>query len=193
MAGLTVTTSLAELKVLFNDIDEIYYKSGEIKASDLGSTALTTLMELPVLDEGVTFDTGAADVTRVRITTQETWTSKATKGDPDITFQVASIAGEVNDLLMTKITAAAVTGATNLVNGKTYAGSGYSLSPKKVTGALVMFSEDKQSVIILPSVEMYASFVGNDGDNPAYFNVAVTPVANSEGADIYILSETGGE
>ena len=69
MAGLTVTTSLAELKVLFNDIDEIYYKSGEIKASDLGSTALTTLMELPVLDEGVTFDTGAADVTRVRITT----------------------------------------------------------------------------------------------------------------------------
>lgn len=193
MAGLTVTTSLAELKVLFNDIDEIYYKSGEIKASDLGSTALTALMELPVLDEGVTFDTGAADVTRVRITTQETWTSKATKGDPDITFQVASIAGDVNDLLMTKITAAAVTGATNLVNGKTYAGAGYSLSPKKVTGALVMFSEDKQSVIILPSVEMYASFVGNDGDNPAYFNVAVTPVANSEGADIYILSETEGE
>lgn len=93
MAGLTVTTALTDLKVLFNDLKEVYFKAGEIKTSDLGSEALTMDMELPALDDGVTFDTGSADVTRVRITTKAVWTSKASKGAPDITFQVASVAG----------------------------------------------------------------------------------------------------
>lgn len=53
-----------------------------------------------------------------------------------------------------------------------------------------MQSETRQTIIILPNVEMYANFVAADGDNPAYFNVAVTPLENSEGADIFILSET---
>ena len=52
--------------------------------------------------------------------------------------------------------------------------------------------EDRQTIIILPNVEMYANFVAADGDNPAYFNVAVTPLENSEGAEIFILSETVG-
>ena len=144
-------------------------------------------MELPALDDGVTFDTGSADVTRVRITTKAVWTSKASKGDPDITFQVA---GVVNDLLMEN--KKTIASATNIINGKTYKGAAYSLSPKKVTGALLMQSEDRQTIIILPNVEMYANFVAADGDNPAYFNVAVTPLENSEGAEIFILSETVG-
>ena len=41
MAGLTVTTALTDLKVLFNDLKEVYFKAGEIKTSDLGSEALT--------------------------------------------------------------------------------------------------------------------------------------------------------
>jgi len=184
MAGLTVTTALTDLKVLFNDLKEVYFKAGEIKTSDLGSEALTMDMELPALDDGVTFDTGSADVTRVRITTKAVWTSKASKGDPDITFQVA------NDLLMEN--KKTIASATNIINGKTYKGAAYSLSPKKVTGALLMQSEDRQTIIILPNVEMYANFVAADGDNPAYFNVAVTPLENSEGAEIFILSETVG-
>ena len=176
MAGLTVTTALTDLKVLFNDLKEVYFKAGD--------------MELPALDDGVTFDTGSADVTRVRITTKAVWTSKASKGDPDITFQVASVAGVVNDLLMEN--KKTIASATNIINGKTYKGAAYSLSPKKVTGALLMQSEDRQTIIILPNVEMYANFVAADGDNPAYFNVAVTPLENSEGADIFILSETVG-
>ena len=179
MAGLTVTTALTDLKVLFNDLKEVYFKAGEIKTS-----------VLPALDVGVTFDTGSADVTRVRITTKAVWTSKASKGDPDITFQVASVAGVVNDLLMEN--KKTIASATNIINGKTYKGAAYSLSPKKVTGALLMQSEDRQTIIILPNVEMYANFVAADGDNPAYFNVAVTPLENSEGADIFILSETVG-
>ena len=36
MAGLTVTTKLTDLKTLFNEVKEIYFKSSEIKVADLG-------------------------------------------------------------------------------------------------------------------------------------------------------------
>ena len=186
MAGLTVTTKLTDLKTLFNDVKEIYFKSSEIKTADLGK-AFTADMELPVLEEGVSFNTGDADVTEIKLTTGSTWVSKATKGDSDISFQVASIAGPVNFLLMNKVGTEITSTAGILVDGVTYEGAAYSLAPKKVVGSLLMFSEGRQTVIVLPNVEMYSSLVAADGDNPAYFNVTVTPLENSEGADIMIL------
>lgn len=191
MAGLTVTTKLTDLKTLFNDVKEIYFKNAEIKAADLGKS-FTADMEFPVLEEGVSFNTGDADVTEIKLTTGSTWVSKATKGDSDISFQVASIAGPVNSLLMNKVGADITSTEGILVDGVTYAGAAYSLAPKKVAGSLLMFSEDRQTIIALPNVEMYASLVAADGDNPAYFNVAVSPLENSEGADIMILWKTIG-
>nr|DAX44129.1 MAG TPA: hypothetical protein [Caudoviricetes sp.] len=191
MAGLTVTTKLTDLKTLFNDVKEIYFKSSEIKVADLNKS-FTADMELPVLEEGVSFNTGDADVTEIKLTTGSTWVSKATKGDSDISFQVASIAGPVNSLLMNKVGTDITSTEGILVDGVTYAGAAYSLAPKKVAGSLLMFSEDRQTIIALPNVEMYASLVAADGDNPAYFNVAVSPLENSEGADIMILWKTIG-
>lgn len=191
MAGLTVTTKLTDLKTLFNDVKEIYFKNAEIKVADLGKS-FTADMELPVLEEGVSFNTGDADVTEIKLTTGSTWVSKATKGDSDISFQVASIAGPVNSLLMNKVGTDITSTEGILVDGVTYAGAAYSLAPKKVAGSLLMFSEDRQTIIALPNVEMYASLVAADGDNPAYFNVAVSPLENSEGADIMILWKTIG-
>lgn len=186
MAGLTVTTKLTDLKTLFNDVKEIYFKSSEIKAADLGK-AFTVDIEFPVLEEGVNFNTGDAEVAKIKLTTGSTWVSKATKGDGDISFQVASIAGPVNSLLMNKVGTEITSTAGILVDGVTYEGAAYSLAPKKVVGSLLMFSEDRQTIIALPNVEMYSSLVAADGDNPAYFNVTVTPLENSEGADIMIL------
>lgn len=191
MAGLTVTTKLTDLKTLFNDVKEIYFKSSEIKVADLNKS-FTADMELPVLEEGVSFNTGDADVTKIKLTTGRTWVSKATKGDSDISFQVASIAGAVNSLLMNKVGTDITSTEGILVDGVTYTGAAYSLAPKKVAGSLLMFSEDRQTIIALPNVEMYASLVAADGDNPAYFNVAVSPLENSEGADIMILWKTIG-
>lgn len=191
MAGLTVTTKLTDLKTLFNDVKEVYFKNTEIKAADLGNS-FTANMEFPVLEEGVSFNTGDADVTEIKLTTGSTWVSKATKGDSDISFQVASIAGPVNSLLMNKVGTDITSTKGILVDGVTYAGAAYSLAPKKVAGSLLMFSEDRQTIIALPNVEMYASLVAADGDNPAYFNVAVSPLENSEGADIMILWKTIG-
>ena len=61
MAGMTITDKLSSLETLFNDIEEVYYKSTEIKSTDLAASALTVDMELPVLEDGISFDTGAVD------------------------------------------------------------------------------------------------------------------------------------
>ncbi len=188
MAGMTITKGLSDLKTLFNDVEEVYYKSTEIKSTDLAASALTVDMELPVLEDGLNLDTGAADVTQIKLTTGTIWTSKAVKGDSDISLQVASIAGVVNDLFLSK--GKAVASATGLIDGSTYKGSGYNLNPKKVTGSLILPSNDRNTIIVLANVEMYASLVAADGDNPAYFNVTVSPMANSDGDEIIILEKT---
>lgn len=186
MAAMTVTTKLNSLKTLFNKVDEIYYKKAPITVEELAS-AVTADMELPILEDGVSFNTGDAEVTEVKITTGTTWTSKAIKGDADISFQVASIAGVINETFMEKVSEIAAT--TNLHEEDSYEGGAYKLSPKKVTGALFLFSEDKQTIIILPSVEIYSSLVIADGDNPAYFNLNVKPVENADGSNIFIMKK----
>lgn len=72
MAEISITTKLEELKVLFNQMKEVYYVSKV--NSDLATLAAFD-MELPVLSDGVTFDTGAADVSKIKLTTGATWTS----------------------------------------------------------------------------------------------------------------------
>ena len=96
------------------------------------------------------------------------------------------MAGAINDLLMDEKAATATVGGT--IDGVTYAGKGYSLDPKKVTGALFMTSKDKKSAIYLPNVEMFASFNGQAGnDSTGYYNVEVTPLADENGAAFYPL------
>lgn len=191
MAGITVTTTLGELEVLFNKAKEVYYKKTELTAADLGEESLTVDMELPVLEDGLTLNTGEVEVTEIKLTTGTIWTSRATKGDSDITLQVASIDGAVNDLFMNAIANKGITGTSGgILTGKTFSGKSYSLAPKKVTGSLIFMSEDRQTIIALPKVEMYANLVAADGDNPAYFNVSVTPKDNSEGADIMIMNDS---
>lgn len=186
MAGFTVTTKKVDLRQIFNQASKVYYKASEIKSTDLSGT-LTLDMELPVLDEGFTFNSGEAETTNIRLTDKTIWTARVDKGDPDISIQVASFAEKVNELFLNKVSAAAVSEASGLIDGKTFAGSGYNLSPKKAMGALLIVSQDEESIVVLPSVEMFGSLVLADGDNPAYFNVPITPLENSEGAEIFIL------
>ena len=187
--GMTITTQVNTLQTVFNKIKEVHFRKGELKSADL-ATKLTIDMELPVLEDGISFNTGDADITETKLTTGEKWVTRAMKGDADISLQVASIAGKVNGLFMEEKKASITSGAGAVIDGVTYQGTAYSLAPKKVTGALVFMSEDRQTIIILPKVEMYASLVVADGENPAYFNVKVTPIKNSEGYDLLVLEKT---
>lgn len=186
MAAISVTNQLSELRAVFNKMDEVYYKSTEIKTTDLAS-ALTVDMELPVLEDGVTFNTGEPETTEIKLTTGANWVVRTDKGDSDISFQVASLKGEVNDLFMDKKNT--VSSSSNLDATATYAGAAYSLAPKKVAGSLIMMSDSKDVIVILTNIEMYGSLVVADGDNPAYFQATVTPLENSEGAEIIILEK----
>lgn len=186
-------TDASKIKTLFGDIKNVWYKAGEFKTTDATKLAdLDGYLEFPVLEDGVSFNTGDADVTEVKLTTGAIWTSKADKGDSDISFQVASIDDKINSIFLKKIDASL---ANITVGGVELEGRAYSLAPKKATGHLVMFDESGEGVIILPSVEMFGALVAGDGDNPAYFNVSVTPVENSEGVDFiqYTKPTTEGE
>lgn len=185
MAKLNITTGLADLQLLFNKMKEVYFVA--LANSDLATLAAFD-MELPVIDDGISFNTGEPDVTTVKLTTGENWTSYGKSGDPDISIQVASIAGKVNDLLMNKQgTKKTMANGFGEAGAETYEGQGYDLNPKKTTGALFFRSEDKQSAIWLPNVEMYSNLV-IETDKPAYFNIKITPLAGKDGAAIVPLT-----
>lgn len=183
MAAITIQNDLSALDKHFCQMHHVFF----IATPNQALSEITAFdFELPVLVDGVGFDTGAASVNRIKITEGRTICTSAQQGDPSINFQVASVAGPINDLLMDEKAATDTVGGT--IDGVTYAGKGYSLDPKKVTGALFMTSKDKKSAIYLPNVEMFASFNGQAGnDSTGYYNVEVTPLADENGAAFYPL------
>ncbi len=186
-----VTTSKDTLRTIFDKVNRVYYfannKSGDtVKA--LG--ALSGGIEFPVLEDGVSFDTGSPDKNEVKLTDGTTWTSKVSQGESDISFQVSSVHSTINDILMEKKVAASIDSAVQ-IGDFNYTGQGYALSPKKIGGALVMVSSDGLTGVYLPDVEMFASFNGQGGDDSTgYYNVTVTPLTDSHGAAFYILNGT---
>lgn len=181
MATMTVTHSLDSLRVLFNKIDEVYYKSTKNVTPD---SLASVDYELPVLSDGVTFNTGDLDVTKVKLTTGATWTSYSEVQDSDISFQVATVHDGIVALFFENHGGSVTFGSA--ISGNTYAGKGFGIEPKKCTGGLLLASEDKQTLIFLPNVEMYGSMTYEDG-KPIYINVTVTPLGDASGNAFYIL------
>ena len=91
-------------------------------------------IELPVLKDGVTFDTGAPDKNEVKLTDDTTWLGNVSQGDSDISLQISSVAKTTNELFLEK-NGSAVTGE---FDGQEYTLQGFSLAPKKVVGALLL-------------------------------------------------------
>ena len=185
MAKITVTNQLSALRAVFNKMDEVYYSKTPLSVAKL-ATSITVDMELPVLSDGVTFNSGEPETTEIKLTTGANWVTRTEKGDSDISLQVASLKGLINDLFMDKKEEIE---ATANLGEDSYSGGAYRLAPKKISGALIMMSDNKDVIVILPSIEMYGSLVVADGDNPAYFNVTVSPLENEDGSDIFILEK----
>lgn len=179
--------NVSDFAAIFNDVEEVLYNPNEFKAS--GATAIEGLYDLPVLGDSITFNMGEVELTQIKLTNETIWSSKATRGDSDISFNVASVSEEINSLFMNdKSLVAQISGA--FANGeKGLEGKGYNLQPKALTGSLIFPSQDRSVVVILPNIKAYASLNIADGDNPAYFSVKVTPQPNSEGAEIFIFTK----
>lgn len=184
--ALTITKK-ENLKQIFDKVSRVYY----FETAGAALSNQTKALEFPVLEDGVGFNTGDPDKSEVKLTDGTTWTSKVKQGESDISFQVSSVHATINNLLMEKKTEAAMTGD---FDGVSYSGDGYSLAPKKVTGALFMISEDKLTAIYLPNVEIFASFNGEGGDDSTgYYNVSVTPLTDANGAAFYPMVGTVNE
>ena len=189
MANL-VTTNKDSLRTVFDKVHRVYFfqdnktAGGDVKPLD----QLSGGIELPVLEDGVSFDTGSPDKSEVKLTDGTTWTSKVKQGESDISFQVSSVHDTINELFMEEKSDAVIQNPAQLGEYK-YTGQGYALAPKKISGALVMVSSDFLTGVYLPDVEIFASFNGEGGDDSTgYYNVSVTPLTDGNGAAFYILT-----
>ncbi len=186
MAEFNVTTNVSALRTIMSQMKHVYWYNTTNKTV---ATIGTIDIELPVLEDGVSFNTGEADVTRIRLISGDTWVSRANAGDADISFQVSSVEGAINDLLMTKVTQTA-SSVTATFNGYTYSGDGYSTAPKKSVGGMLLAGEPGEPMVFFPNVEMFSSLVLGDGDNPSYYNVVVTPLSDNSNVTYYVLKGT---
>lgn len=180
MAEIQVTKTVEDLKVLFNRIHDVFFNEKPIA----NVAALTDVVAIPVGSDGVNFDAGDPDVTKYKLTTGDIWTSIADAGDADISFQVPSVADYIAEMFQNKVTAAK---ESLTLEGETYEGSGFNFQPKKVTGSILMRSQDKNTVIVLPNIEGYATPKLDDTGKPLYYNLSISPLNNSAGVGIYYL------
>jgi len=180
---ITITKKLTELQSVFDKVKRVFYD----ETVNINLNTVTKLgYELPVIEDSFSFDSGAVSISSVKITTGQKWASYVTAGDPSITMQVASVDKDIAKLFMTE-KGTAVSSGTNTLGGLSLSGQGYSTETKKVTGSLILASEDGTRLIALPNVEMFANPVIASG-TPAYFNVQIFPKPNNDGADIILLN-----
>ena len=175
------------LKEIFNQVKKVFYNNAPIQEANFAK-GIEAELEFPILEGGVTFNGPSAEKSEIKLTDGTVWTSKKTLGDSDISLQIASVSDKISSLFMDKKTTP-VTEVTSSLGGDTvvYNGIGYAMGIKTVTGALVMFDQSGETMIILPNVELAGTLNGADGDNPAYFNTTVTPLANNASVNIYIF------
>lgn len=184
MAEMTITKKLTDLQSVFDKVKRVFYDD----TVNINLNTVTSLdYELPVIEDSFSFDSGAVSISSVKITTGQKWASYVTAGDPSITMQVASVDDDIAGLFMTS-KGTAITGVSS-IGGFNITGQGYSTETKKVTGSLILASEDGTRLIALPNVEMFANPVIASG-TPAYFNVQVFIKPNADGADIILLNGT---
>jgi hypothetical protein len=192
--ALTVTKNIDNLYTIFSSVNQVYFKKGELTAAGI-KKALTVDLELPIVEDSISFNTGEPDVTQIKLINGKIWSQKTKRGDSDISFNVASIDGVVNDLLLNKQTANDIETGEGILSTATedatanYVGNAYDLDPKVVLGSLIFKSEDKSTIIVLPNAHIVSSLNASDGDNPAYFKMVVTPRPNSDGHEIFILKK----
>lgn len=191
--ALTVTKKIDDLGTIFASVNQVYFKKGELSIANIESADLTVDLELPIIEDSISFNTGEPDVTQIKLISGKIWSQKTKRGDSDISFNVASIDGAVNDLLLNKQSLGSnkneISGSLIAESGYVYKGQAYDLDPKVVLGSLIFISEDKTSVVVLPNAHIVSSFNASDGDNPAYFKVVVTPRQSAEGYEIIILNK----
>lgn len=183
---------LDDLQVLMGRMGEAYFFVGDLPADLFGADEATPEKDIfeesdfamPLSKEGVNFEFGSATINVEKSTEGRAWYTFAEDGDENITMQVPSLAPDVNELFLEKATAAPV---AVKAGGQTYKGNGYNTKTKKVKGAWVFTTPEKDILVILPKTDNYANLVGATGDAKGYYNVQVKTFQAAGKGNVLVL------
>ena len=175
-------TDKASIKLLFSQMSKVFFTSTPNQV-----TPDSAFIELPILEDSVTFKTGEAQLTKVKLIGGEVWDVIAKAGDDDMSLQIGSVNDTITSMFIDKVSGATVSTAVSF-NGVSYTGQGYSTAVKRVTGGFWMTNSDATAAIWLPNVECYSSLM-MDNNKPSYINVKFSALSDTKGAAIYVMTK----
>ena len=147
------------------DFSHVYFKTGSVTGYDYSDPDF----EFPVVEGSINYSLGEVDYEYVKLVTGAVWATKRTKGDPDISFQVATNNPQVAALFGVTTAAADIKTPTD---ASSRSGTSIDLSTIKVATGTVIVTDDAGNAEILPDCELTAS---RGKDSVAYWNVKVVP------------------
>lgn len=164
-----------ELKDVFNGLSSLLYSSA-IADLSLATLSITPEYDLPVTVDTLQITQDDPTINHYKVIGLDgDWTSSATLGDMNIQFTVPTKAKDVLTLAygadavkeITKLSLS--TGDSELDNANGYEGVSIQLNKKKVTGTFVLVDEEKENLMVMTNVALWAK--------PLYENPGTEPFA----------------
>ena len=164
-----------ELKDVFNGLSSLLYSSA-IADLSLATLSITPEYDLPVTVDTLQITQDDPTINHYKVIGLDgDWTSSATLGDMNIQFTVPTKAKDVLTLAygadavkeITKLSLS--TGDSELDNENGYQGVSIQLNKKKVTGTFVLVDEEKENLMVMTNVALWAK--------PLYENPGTEPFA----------------
>lgn len=165
-----------ELKDVFNGLSSLLYTKEVIDLSK-DNTTITPEFDLPVAVDTLQISQDDPTINHYKVIGLDgDWTSSATLGDMSIQFTVPTKAKDVLVLAYGKdavkdLTKVSIASGDDEVDNKTagYKGVSIMLKKQKVTGTFVLVDEEKQNLMVLTNVALWAK--------PLYENPGTEPFA----------------
>lgn len=174
-----------ELKVVFNDIADLYYQQAVV---DFEQSTLTFAPEfnLPVTVDTLQITQDDPTINHYKVIGLDAdWTSSSTSGDLKIQLTVPTLDKEVMkifygaDAVKDVTKATTTTGDTELDGETGFEGHAWELKKKKITGTFFLVDSEKKSIVVITNLALYAKQLY---DNPGTQPFAIQLTGSIEGA-----------
>ena len=174
-----------ELKVVFNDIADLYYQQAVV---DFEQSTLTFAPEfnLPVTVDTLQITQDDPTINHYKVIGLDAdWTSSSTSGDVKIQLTVPTLDKEVMKIFygadsvkdVTKATM--TTGDTELDDATGFEGHAWELKKRKIVGTFFLVDSEKKSLVVITNLALYAKQLY---DNPGTQPFAIQLTGSIEGA-----------
>ena len=174
-----------ELKVVFNDIADLYYQQAVV---DFEQSTLTFAPEfnLPVTVDTLQITQDDPTINHYKVIGLDAdWTSSSTSGDLKIQLTVPTLDKEVMkifygvDSVKDVTKANMTTGDTELDASTGFEGHAWELKKRKITGTFFLVDSEKKSLVVITNLALYAKQLY---DNPGTQPFAIQLTGSIEGA-----------